>query len=1049
MSNCNLQHSAEYRSALLKMKAMSFVNVLRRAIGAPATIVGSGHGYLLGPDRAVGLAAAAGCRLHSCWVSVGAPDGGWRGLLAPSMSPDQVRRSATDVAAVALSDMRVTVQDQARMWASPVSRILQKPLPMDTSNKEQPAVVLELLDPADGRSAVEPLFERVWKQLRQSLTATAQRSSMLLLTGAPGTGKTKVAFDIGREYAFVVMVHVGGQSDLTAPWQLLRDVTKRLQAQSRRTGEQPIHSANNRSSVAALMLLLSCHLEWATMVYRAAMDDIQRSSDDAADERVLREVALRAQRSDAGHVAVRALFAQRLSEAMTVGPDGCAMVSVEAACERLRKLVLSAVPSRLPLVWCYDEVQAMLTEAAFDGFFDGALGPALLPLRVAPQSLTVSDSSNPACADTLRPSFWALPEDVAACSLDARRSAALGWFYGLLTAARLATQEVRGAHLFCGSDLRLTREIFQLHNAAQGATELVDADTCLTKDQLRAWLQKYLTPAAAMGLDEELLGKLAGRPGFGSCVFEQLQAASNLGSQEPAEVARAALALAVEDATGKARRRVQELWDSSFTTAGGDRPQLLVAWLYYLQRMGLGTSCDITPPSTSAEVMDAVRFGVLHVSRNDDVIELAREPFTAAAILQVGDERTMGAQVAIDALLEVKTRLDTSLLRAVFQKFLDDDRVLLALKRRVDGFCTEHWSVATAEKDVVAWALFRRAQRGPVPLKDLLAPFLGDDGLSLFPPSLEGHTVHLEDGVACEFALGPHYSSSRTLLDPLERPDGHRLLLHRAKNDRAGADMAFLVQRPRASPDEACKQRLVLVHVNNDARETAWGMLSSVNLGYWYPDATVSTKNADGTTSVAMVESASHVAMRKVLEAHPDWADPVRVLLSTRPWHRDTVHTAAWVNVGVVPAQPVLLGQITKYNVGVDIGKNGRRLSDLHPPHDPLAWWPTRVRHWPQAAAGPTHPQLDTLPRGPSFGSVASYLPSCRVRFTCADAQELRALAESLAGHRSVSTLASQLGCCIVEYVRPLDAMAAVAGAEAGALRLMGGDRISAVFVRT
>lgn len=64
------------------------------------------------------------------------------------------------------------------------------------------------------------------------------------------------------------------------------------------------------------------------------------------------------------------------------------------------------------------------------------------------------------------------------------------------------------------------------------------------------------------------------------------------------------------------------------------RPEALLPWLYYMQRMGWGAKTAITPAFLSAEVMSTVQRGVLHLGRDTMSIDLTDEPITAAAILR-------------------------------------------------------------------------------------------------------------------------------------------------------------------------------------------------------------------------------------------------------------------------------------------------------------------------------------------------------------------------------------------------------------------------------
>ena len=936
----------------------------------------------------------------------------WSGLLKQTMSFDAVYCAAADVAAMALIDMSLTVEDQELLWQSPVSRILKRPLPLDRSSKDKPAVMLELLDPADVGLGTEPLFERVWKKLMPSFTSTAQRSSMLLLTGVSGAGKTKAAFDIGRSRAIVVMTRIWEQGSLTAPWRLLREVTRSLHGQSLLCGScQRLSISENKSAIAALLLLLSCQLEWAIAVYSAAK---AAPSAHAHDEHAFHEAALRAQRNGTGHRAVHALFAHHLKNLLEVSADKRIVIPLEPVLQRLRNLNAS-LPSTRPLVWCYDEVQALLTEGAFDGFFDGTFEPLSPPVHqpAAPEAeaadvILSPDLAGGSTSVTSLPFFPALPEDIACCNAEIRRSCTRGWFYGLLVVVRLTLQEFRWGHILCGSSLRLNRELLQAHSPAQGVSDSIDADVRLDADVLRTWYSKYLTADAMQGLDDRELRMLVGRPLFGSCLFEQLHGmlalpTAELQSKDPSVVVRDALTQAVADATSKASIRVEDLWVATYLTAQGERPQTLIAWLYFLLRMGWGGSSVITPPTMSAEVMDAVQKGVLHVRRADRVIHLQDEPVTAAAILQVGDLRISGTAT------------------------IAEDSVVRALGRRVSGAFGDNSCKGSTAEDVFAWTLLRRSLRGPMSLQELLAPFLGN---GQFPPALVGYEVHLKAGLACDVALGAG-SANRTFLELLERPDGHHLLLHHTQSTAAGADLAFLARRSPAegSPFE---YRAVLLQINNAADTTVANMLASVDMGCWYPDATVCKKK---------VETGSHVAFRKVLEAHPDWADPVRVLVSARPWDESTLRAVRWLNVGMVPQQPVLCLRFPQETIGTNISQN-RAVATLHPPKDSRLWWPTPVRHWP--TTGPKHPQA-SLPAVPAESLILK--PSHRVRFSLIGHRvrsELLAIASSAGRH---TVLIADDDACVVTFVNLDAAMRAVADAGAGALRVANAE-VAAGFVR-
>lgn len=940
---------------------------------------------------------AAGVKNGSCIVvseeperdsSAGRALTQWRQLLTPVYSIEEVHAMAAEVAACALKDARMTLDEQARAWGTPIDRILQRPLPYDTTNKAAPAVLLELLDAADVHSnGLPPLYERVWKKLQQAFVNTTQRRSIVLLTGVSGAGKTKAAFDVGRKYAFMVVARVWEQG-LTPAWQLLREVMVRLREQGgHRLGTRSKSTAagNANSAVAAIVLLLSCHLEWAAMVYTAA----RGSMDGVVAETAAREAVLRAQRNGLGYRCVHALFASRLLHVLedqrNVSGESDVILPLATGLQRLHAL-RAQIPSHVPIVWCYDEVQVLLTDTGLDGFFAGSYDNVSSPTDISQAATDASIGPNDGVTDTgMHPRFPALREDVQAVELEARRAASPGWFYGLLVAIRRMQGQANWAHLLCGSSLRLNQQLLQQHSPAQGICTSIDADTHLDEGALRTWFASYMTPAAVHGLDPALLGQLIGRPLFASCLFRQLYSVRQPADADPASMVRTALQQAVNDASTEARDRVAKLWASTFVTTSGEQPHALVAWLFFLQRMGWGTTSTITPPSMSAEVMEAVQRGVLHVRRDSQSIDVAQEPITAAAITAVGD---LYSNQAIQGSAP--------------------DAVVRALVRRATGTFGDTSSKGATAEDIIAWRLLCRARDGPVSLRHLFAPFLRSS-LDLFPPGLNDHTVCLHQGVACSVALGSS-GARRSFLDLLAGSGGDRLLLHHTQQSAAGADLAFLVQRPGESAEAPPRQRLVIMQLKNSVKAAASDMLDAVNLGRWYPDD--------------RGETASHKALREVLDAHPDWADPVRVLVSARPWAEQTQQTAAWVNHAKVPQQPIVLLQFTQENVGVDLLQDDAR-AELHPPKNSLAWWPTPVRHWP---TNKVHPQASLLamPQGP-----VNLLPSLRVRFKGKHLHDLER--EAAAGGRHTVIRESQ-HALLVEYERLDDAFRVVAAAKASVL---------------
>lgn len=938
------------------------------------------------------------------------------GEIAPKLSLDDVYSSAASMAATAVHDSGLTVGDEAVLWGAPASNdILRKPLPFDTSNKNKKLVLLELVDPVHA-STTPALHERVWQVLQPAFNkSTAQRTSAVLLTGVSGVGKTKVAFDIGSKYAFVVIARVYEYGLFTEPWVLLKAVTEQLRVQSvRRCGTAADglpSAAESQSAVGALLLLLSCYLEWAIAVNGAAVKANPLLTKDEPGRRVLRETVLRAQRSGAGNSAVKRLFSARLREVMddpqNVSSDGCVTIPIKMTKNRLQDLSVQ-LPA-MPVVWCYDDVQALHRESTFDNFFCGTFdAPAFKDagLTSTPDATSVCNAVDTlagvpsAAASCSEPFFLALPEDTAAWNAKSGGNRDYGWFYGLLVAMRHMIHDFAWGHLLCSRSLRVNHELLQAHSPAQGVFSIIDADVRLDAATIRAWFEDYLTPAAAAGLDNKLIAQLAGRPLYASFFFQQLcgMLDSTLPPQEPKAVVATALRQAVTEVTNHAERLVDTLWTSRFTTSKGQQPHALVAWLYYLQRMGWGTMTAITPPIMSSEVTDAVQRGVLHMRYNATAINLADEPITAAAIMRVGDRRTAAAQTAAG------------------------DSVMRALARRVRGVFGDSSIKGTTAEDVVAWTLLRRARSQPgICLSDLLAPFVCKETVL---PELDSHIVRLQSGLHSGLALGTE-SPKRSFLDLLAAPGGDELLLHHTQTDAAGADLAFLVQRPGASDGAPPRQRLVLTRVMDTSKTSAAKILSSMDLGRWYPDKKALRTAAACPKENMCVETPCHKAFRALMASHPDWCDPVRVLVSARPWSKSARETAAWINHGCVPQQPLLLLHFSKSALGVDIKQGAASGKVMHSPKFAAQWWPTRIRHWPASVA---HPQSAlSAPPGKDV-KAADVRPSHRVQFFGDPGRDLHAEATDAGRYTVIKETATSL---IVQYSSIGDACRAVAAAEA------------------
>lgn len=913
------------------------------------------------------------------------------------------------------------------------------------------------MEPADS-TGVAPLRERVWSVLRNATLSTAQRTALILLLGVSGAGKTKTAFDIGRKYALLIFARVhekGPICSLTRPWELLVAVLKALHSQlhiASRTAAAAGLAPNpdkaapeSITAVACILVLLACHVEWVAMVCAAAARELSlfASADDADGaahmDAAMREVAVRAQRNGTAFDNVHDLFCLRLLGLIESGgvalEPGQASLTIDVAMRNLARaeaLLPRSMVTRgaelLPTFVCIDEVGALLDHTSLDGLFKGTF----MADSSAPSRVPESAVWRPTAPRTGPNGFPALAGDVIACRLFAQRKPVQGLLYGLLVATRLVMNKHPWGHLLCGTNLRLDAALLSAHSPAQGVSVCMDADTHLDVPALRRWLAYYLTTDAMAGVDDALLSQLVGRPLYASFFWLQVQGGlSPSGAPvalhfDAAAFVREALESAIRVAGIEADGRISALWSSTFEIRRlGSRPSLLLAWLYFLQRMGWGSETSFSPPSCSAEVMDAVSRGVLHLRRDQHTFNLSDEPVTMQSILRVGDRETSECPQS-------------------------DDLVMCALARRVTGLFGDAAAKGGAAEDVMAWALLRSSLRRRISLRDLLDPFLSPLARELFPASLAEYTVCLTSGLHCRTALGKS-SPFRCFLDLLSQPGGESLLLHHTQETAAGADLVCVAMGPR-SPGGTQILRPVLIQLRNKVKSTLADALSTVDLGSWYPDT---------DTSVAHGETRSHFAFRNLIHSNHCWAHPIRVVSTARPVADSAVLDLAWVNAALAPQQPLLLLHFSYENTGANI-LQGQATSIMHSPKNAMCWLPTPLRHWPNVVA---HPQMYLFPspaapaihhfttptRVVCFSadthlSVADVIPLARNYGACLQL-ETRTLPLVVArSTRSATAAAAATQTITVMYFSYPSAITAVSAARVGNIVLGTGVRISAWF---
>lgn len=823
----------------------------------------------------------------------------------------------SEIADRVLCNMAMTVSEQANEWSCPaLSLLLKQPLPFDSANELKHSLMLELV-PSTG----DLLYPRVWSAIAPAMTSSTQATPIALVTGVSGMGKTKLAYDIGTDYGFVVISRVVEHDNFTPPWGVFRDFALELVRASEvdKDGLPPL--SERVALMATLIVLMAAHLQYAVDVSLAAAGSqyfdaaVVRASAPGhstatARARVLREVVLRAQRNGLAYQHVKAQFQtamQRLlAEPSAAADDGTITLSLEQAHANLSGVSRRALDawggSNTPIVFAHDEVQGLLSVPG-------------LPLNLF-QGVYAAATDDPAVSKPRR-----------------------GCFYGLLAAIREVLGRMTCAHLLLGNNLDLSSDVINKHSPAQGVTTSFDEAVNLTEDQMRALLARYLTPEAMAGATDDALAALRGRPLFISRFWSELLTSASMqscASLKPDELVTRALKATHKAALREADARIEQLWERHSPSSLGQVPCSIVRYLFHslVMRDGVVRADD----DMRHELHDCIKRGVLNERGGADRISLSSEPLTAEALRAVGLRRLADGT----------------------------DGVMRLLSERMTGPAGGETSdQGEALEQCLSWALVSRFLRKPGPLTplllaDLLAPFLAfpaDGSMSdarggmhgnLVPALLSELSVCLDRGIRCD---GGEWEVHCLLKLLEEHPTA---LLYHTTNGMAGPDIIFVASLPDG------RQRLVVLQLKNRSTGGISDALPSVNIGQWYTD-----RRGRGGTSV---EQQAHRCMREILSRKPDWAQPVRVLAGTRSYQASVLHLAAWLNRHQLEESPVVCLQVTAASNGVDIAP--AQDAEYGLPRDVLAWWPSPVRHYVGAA-------LPALPAQPEDG-----VPSVSLKVT-------------------------------------------------------------------
>lgn len=839
-----------------------------------------------------------------------------------------------EVAARVLANMTMSVGEQAALLGAGLSRVLKKPLPYDSANLRKPALMLELM-PSVGATKLASL---AWQPLYTSFTTTPQATPFVLMTGVSGMGKTKVAYDIGRTEAFVVLERVVEHDALTLPWDAFRVFAAEVIRTAAPAGVLASHDrlplSERVSLKAALIVLLGAHLEWAVMVSEAAvradcaaaLDSVCAASAYAgsphARERVLQELVIRAQRNGLAYQQVAELFRNKLADLLdapgVIREDGTLKLPVASALQYISDVTdrATAVWARrtdrgdvkLPrIVWAHDEVQALLhvdglPRDLFDGVFEA-------------ERTTTSPTS--------------------------RSGEHRGCFYGLLAAIRDVIKCVHSGHLLLGNNLDLSAQLLGRHSPAQGMAKCVDEAINLSVDDIRELLDAYLTPEAMAGADAGLLEKLRGRALFLSHFWPALARHCSSSTVDAACAVREALREAEASATKDAERLISALWGRYEPHVGsGQVPSRLMRHLFHELVMASGTDAALDTSRMRRELVQAIQCGVLNAKADSSTIQLDAEPCTAAALREVGMRRL---------------------------KLGEDGVMALLAARMTEPPGGEDADLGPAQEACFAWGLVRRcllrgADASRMTLGELLGPYFarcastmdvrGNVHAALLPSACDEYEVALMRGCRAD---GEAWQR-RCPLELLERvPD---VLVHHTTNRMGGPDIMFLA-RHRVTGDT----KLVVLQMKNRVSDTLDDALPSVDLAKWYADA-------------RDTELPAHARMRALLATHRQWALPIRVLVGARSVDARVLLSTAWLNRAELASSPVLLLHLTRENLGADVVPRG-----AIPEYSTTRGWPKGL--WPRPRAVTRYwdapvPALPALPPCPASPVVASL----RVQFT-------------------------------------------------------------------
>eukprot|EP01041_Mallomonas_annulata_P002804 gene2804-5521_t len=364
--------------------------------------------------------------------------------LRATLPTSQMQYNINNVATRILTNIVMDVSKQALHFGKNLEKMLIRPIPFDSSNPFKQSVMLELMQSAGDRRLMNSCWTHLSKAFKKD---SPQATSITLVTGVSGMGKTKIAYDIGMHNAFVVMSRIVERDNLTPPWEAYHSFAMEVYRSSGTSHDLPLYE--RQSLVAVIILLLGAHLEWALDISEAALSEEcsiefqaavafkQGGGQENPRLCVLREVVLRAQRNGLSYSQVRHRFQTELCCLLerddVFSVDGglhitnhTVMKYLTSVLDRAKIVWGETADRKVPctkLVWAHDEVQALLDVIGYD--FTG-----VFQTKDGDQSLSSQSESN-------------------------------GLFYGFQVALRHLVSSSNSAHLLLGNSHSLAPQMLQ------------------------------------------------------------------------------------------------------------------------------------------------------------------------------------------------------------------------------------------------------------------------------------------------------------------------------------------------------------------------------------------------------------------------------------------------------------------------------------------------------------------------------------------------------------------------------------------------------------